>query len=188
VGADWEPVTCVQRTAQDSLDAIGNLLATDCPFNVDMMFGLPYQTVETVRADLTTLVEMGVPTITIYRLRNADRAEMGIGNRAVWNIASVREKLIRDGMFPELEITYQMRQAAVEVLLEHEYHPSPCGWWSRPGTYADGNIPQTSKNKWEQYNTMLAFGPGAYGWLTGDREEFVCGSGTGVSCLALLDR
>lgn len=162
-----------RHSADDSLRAIRNLLDTGCPFNVDMMFGLPYQTVETVRADLTTLVEMGVPTITIYRLRNADRAEMGIGNQAVWNIASVRERLIRDGMFPELETTYQMRQAAVEVLLAHGYHPSPCGWWSRPGTYPDGNIPQTSKNKWEQYNTMLAFGPGAYGWLTGDREEFV---------------
>lgn len=162
-----------RHSAEQSLEAIRNLLATGCPFNVDMMFGLPYQTPDTVRADLTALVELGVPTITIYRLRNADREEMGIGNRAVWNNPKVRDRLVQQGYFPELEATYAMRQAAVEVLLDHEYYPSPCGWWSRPGTYPGGNIPQTSKNKWENYHTMLAHGPGAYGWLTGGREVVV---------------
>ncbi|BCJ44130.1 hypothetical protein GCM10010168_09430 [Actinoplanes ianthinogenes] len=162
-----------RHTAAESLEAIRNLIATDCPFNVDMMFGLPYQTPESVRQDLTTLVELGVPTITIYRLRNADREEMGIGNRAVWNNPAVRDRLVREGYFPDLETTYLMRQAAVEVMLDHGYYPSPCGWWSRPGTYENGNIPQTSKNKWEQYNTMIAYGPGAYGWLSGNRDSFV---------------
>lgn len=162
-----------RHSAADSLAAVENLLATGCPFNVDMMFGLPYQTPASVRHDLTVLTDMGVPTITIYRLRNADREEMGIGNRAVWNNPKVRERLISEGMFPDLETTYAMRQEAVEVLLDHGYHPSPCGWWSRPGTYGNGNIPQTSKNKWEHYHTMIAYGPGAYGWLSGDSEEFV---------------
>jgi oxygen-independent coproporphyrinogen-3 oxidase len=162
-----------RHSAAHSLTAIGNLLATECPFNVDMMFGLPYQSPESVRQDLITLTGLGVPTITIYRLRNADRAEMGIGNSAIWNNPAVRERLIREGYFPDLETTYLMRQAAVEVLLDHDYRPSPCGWWSRPGTYPGGNIPQTSKNKWEHYDTMIAHGPGAYGWLTGGREEFV---------------
>jgi coproporphyrinogen III oxidase-like Fe-S oxidoreductase len=162
-----------RHSAAASLAAIENLLATGCPFNVDMMFGLPYQTPESVRRDLVTLTGLGVPTITIYRLRNADRAEMGIGNSAIWNNPAVRERLISQGYFPDLETTYLMRQNAVEVLLGSGYRPSPCGWWSRPDTYPGGNIPQTSKNKWEHYHTMLAHGPGAYGWLTGDREEFV---------------
>lgn len=162
-----------RHSSAESLDAISNLLATGCPFNVDMMFGLPYQTPQSVREDMTRLTGMGVPTITIYRLRNADREEMGIGNRAVWNNPVVRDRLIAEGRFPDLDTTYAMRQEAVEVLLDHDYYPSPCGWWSRPGTYKDGNIPQTSKNKWEQYNTMVAYGPGAYGWLSGDGDEFV---------------
>ncbi|MFI8350677.1 radical SAM protein [Streptomyces sp. NPDC085596] len=162
-----------RHSAAQSIEAIENLLATGSPFNVDMMFGLPYQTPESVRRDMTILTDLGVPTITIYRLRNADREEMGIGNRAVWNNPAVRERLISEGRFPDLDSTYAMRQEAVEVLLEKGYYPSPCGWWSRPGTYEDGNIPQTSKNKWEHYNTMIAYGPGAYGWLTGDQEEFL---------------
>jgi oxygen-independent coproporphyrinogen-3 oxidase len=160
-----------RHTAGQSLEAIRNLLATGSPFNVDMMFGLPFQTPESVRGDLTTLTDLGVPTITIYRLRNADREQMGIGNRAVWNNPTVRDRLIQSGRFPELETTYAMRQAAVEVLLTAGYYPSPCGWWSRPDTYPDGNIPQTSKDKWEHYDTMLAVGPGAYGWLTGGRAD-----------------
>lgn len=61
-----------RHTAQQSLEAIEALLNTGHPFNVDMMFGLPYQTPELVGRDLRRLVELGVPTITIYRLRNAD--------------------------------------------------------------------------------------------------------------------
>ncbi len=55
----------------------------------------------------------------------------------------------------------------MEVLLDRGYAPSPCGWWSLPNTYPEGNIPHVSKNKWERYDTMIAFGPGAYGWVSG---------------------
>ncbi|OYD06344.1 coproporphyrinogen-III oxidase family protein [Paludifilum halophilum] len=162
-----------KHDSEMSLQAIHKLLDTEKPFNVDIMFGLPYQTPETVERDLRTLCKLGVPTITIYRLRNADRQSMGIGNRAVWNIPKVRNRLEREGFFPSLNETYQMREAALRVLLEFGYHPSPCGWWSKPGTYSDGNIPQVSRNKWQRYDTMIAYGPGAYGWLTGGREEVV---------------
>jgi coproporphyrinogen III oxidase-like Fe-S oxidoreductase len=154
-----------------SLAAIDALRSTGRPFNVDLMFGLPRQTPETVERDLRTVVEREVPTITIYRLRNSDRQGMGIGNRAAWNVASVRDRLHREGAFPSLEETYAMRAAAVAVLLEHDYRPSPCGWWNAPGTYPDGNIPRVSRNKWQNYDTMVAFGPGAYGWLTGNGSE-----------------
>jgi oxygen-independent coproporphyrinogen-3 oxidase len=156
-----------------SLAAIDHLLATGRPFNVDMMFGLPYQSPETVGADLRTLVERRVPTITIYRLRNVDRQKMGIGNRAIWNIPSVRDRLHADNLFPSLQETYAMRAAALRPLLDAGYQPSPCGWWNAPGTYPDGNIPRVSRNKWQHYDTMVAFGPGAYGWLTGQSPDVI---------------
>lgn len=162
-----------RHTAAQSLEAIENLKATGMPCNVDMMFGLPYQTPESVRRDFEILTDLDIPTITIYRLRNADRQDMGIGNRAVWNNPSVRERLIQEGRFPSLNQTYDMREVAVGELLGDGYSPSPCGWWSRPETYEGGNIPRTSKDKWEHYDTMLAVGPGAYGWLTGGGEEFL---------------
>lgn len=156
-----------------SIKAIKTLLDSGDPFNVDMMFGLPYQTPGTVEEDLRTLVELGVPTITIYRLRNAERHKMGIGNISAWNVPSVRDKLYEQRLFPSLEGTYAMREAAVRILLEYGYQPSPCGWWSKPETYPHGNIPHVSANKWQRYHTMLALGPGAYGWLTGNRGEVI---------------
>lgn len=151
--------------------AIDNLLATGAPFNVDMMFGLPYQTPQTVFDDIKALVDKKVPTITIYRLRNADRQSMGIGNTAAWNVPKVKDRLVSQGLFPSLESTYEMREQAVRLLMDYGYEPSPCGWWSLPNTYPSGNIPQVSKNKWQRFDTMLAFGPGAYGWLTGNGDR-----------------
>jgi anaerobilin synthase len=98
---------------------------------------------------------------------------MGIGNRAAWNVVKVRTRLEAQGMFPTLETTYAMRQRAVEYLVDYGYRPSPCGWWSLPGTYPNGNIPQVSRNKWQRFDTMLAYGPGAYGWLTGANKEAI---------------
>ncbi|AHI66435.1 coproporphyrinogen-III oxidase family protein [Burkholderia thailandensis] len=161
------------HTPDMSRQAILNLRSTGLPFNVDMMFGLPHQTPETVSEDLRTLVELRVPTITIYRLRNADRQSMGIGNRAVWNVPKVRNRLVEQGLFPTLGATYEMRERAVEHLVRNGYQPSPCGWWSLPGTYRDGNIPRVSRNKWQRFDTMLAFGPGAYGWLAGANQSVI---------------
>jgi oxygen-independent coproporphyrinogen-3 oxidase len=161
------------HNAEQSLEAIHNLKKSGLPFNIDMMFGLPYQTVESVEKDIQTLVDLGVPTITIYRLRNADREALGLGNRSAWNYAKVLHKLQEDNMFPDIYTTYEMRSRALRVLLDAGYRPSPCGWWSKPGTYGVGNIPQVSRNKWQNHDTMIAFGPGAYGWLTGGNSDVV---------------
>ncbi|CCK26388.1 putative coproporphyrinogen III oxidase [Streptomyces davaonensis JCM 4913] len=159
--------------AEMSLRAIEKLRATGRPFNVDMMFGLPHQTPAKVADDIRRLTDLEVPTITIYRLRNADRAKMGIGNRALWNVESVRDRLREEHAFPGLDETYEMREAIVELLLDAGYHPSPCGWWNRPGIYPEGNIPRVSRNKWQRHDSMIAYGPGAYGWLTGDDDTVV---------------
>ncbi|MFD8735931.1 coproporphyrinogen-III oxidase family protein [Streptomyces sp. NPDC059618] len=159
-----------------SLQALGKLGDSGLPFNADMMFGLPHQTVQTVADDITTLIAMETPTITIYRLRNADREQMGIGNRSVWNVENVRERISNAGLWPSHHETYEMREAIVERLLDAGYHPSPCGWWNQPGTYGDGNdgnIPQVSRNKWQRFDSMIAVGPGAYGWATGQSPEVV---------------
>jgi oxygen-independent coproporphyrinogen-3 oxidase len=98
---------------------------------------------------------------------------MGIGNRALWNVESVKNRLREQQLFPSLGETYAMREAVVELLLDGGYHPSPCGWWNRPGVYPDGNIPRVSRNKWQRHDSMIAYGPGAYGWLTGDDDTVV---------------
>jgi len=154
-----------------SLRALEKLRASGRPYNVDIMFGLPHQTARSVEDDVRTLVDYGAPTITIYRLRNVERHKLGIGNQSAWNVDKVRRRLHDQGMFPSLDATYAMREVLVDVLLSKDYRPSPCGWWSAPRTYPDGNIPRVSRNKWQKYDTMVAFGPGAYGWLAGNRRD-----------------
>ena len=162
------------HTVAMSLESIRELKKTGLPFNIDYMFGLPFQTPEKVEKDMEVLLKEEVPTITIYRLRNADRQSMGIGNKSAWNNEKLRDSLEKKGLFPNLKETYKMRNKIVGKFMEKGYFPSPCGWWSKQGAYqTKGNIPQVSKNKWEQYDSMIAFGPGAYGWLTGESKEVV---------------
>jgi oxygen-independent coproporphyrinogen-3 oxidase len=161
------------HSAEMALDSIRKISALKLPFNVDYMFGLPYQSPETVAADMKILCDLEVPTITIYRLRNADRAKMGIGNRALWNVDKVRNDIQSRGLFPTTDETYSMREKIVKEFLQAGYFPSPCGWWSKPNVYPDGNIPKVSKSKWENYETMLAYGPGAYGWLSGGENRIL---------------
>ena len=160
------------HSADEARRAIDVLLHSGKPFSVDMMFGLPFQTCSSTREEIAWLARSGVPAITIYRLRNSEREKMGIGNASVWNTPRIKQNLDQRGVLPSVLETYRMRDQIVEVLLEHGYHPSPCGWWNRTNTYPEGNIPRVSKDKWEQYNTMIAHGPGAYGWLTGNETEF----------------
>jgi len=161
------------HSPEEALRSIQVLSKAGRPFSVDMMFGLPYQTPESFERDIRTLVEFGVPSISLYRLRNVEREKMGIGNASVWNSEKHKQRLTENGIFPSISMTYQMRDAATSILRTNGYHPSPCGWWNKAGTYPDGNIPRVSKDKWEKYNSMLAFGPGAYGWLSGNQPSFV---------------
>lgn len=161
------------HTRSDALKAIEVLKATKLPFSVDMMFGLPFQSLETVRKDIQCLIDKEVPAITIYRLRNSDRESMGIGNASVWNSNKYKHRLDSKNLLPDVVEVYHMRDAITQLLRENNYHPSPCGWWNKEGTYPGGNIPRVSQDKWEHYNTMLALGPGAYGWLSGGQRRAI---------------
>ena len=149
-----------------TLNAIEKLRRTGHPFNIDYIFGMPFQSVDSVLAEIQTFIELETPQITIYRLRNADRVKLGldIANRSSWNSEKTIKRFNEMAPFPSLEETYDMRAALMGLLLENNYHPSPASWWSRAGTYPDG-ITTVSRNKWQNMDTMIAFGPGAYGWL-----------------------
>lgn len=153
--------------AREALRAIELLTETGKPFSVDMMFGLPFQTPDSVESDIKILTDLKVPTISLYRLRNSEREKMGIGNASVWNVEANKVRLDNQGLLPNVVETYRMRDRITTVLRSAGYHPSPCGWWNRPDVYGAANIPTVSRDKWQNYSNMIAFGPGAYGWYTG---------------------
>jgi oxygen-independent coproporphyrinogen-3 oxidase len=148
-----------------ALDVLGS---TDLPFNVDMIYGLPKQSIRGFSDDIDELCRLKVPTITMYRLRNNDRRALSIGTTSLWNKTKDTE------LFPSLEDTYEMRAKATRILKSYGYSPGPSCWWSLPGTYKNKqNIPRVSHSKWVQFDSMLAIGPGAYGWFTGDSGKIL---------------
>ncbi|MBA3033947.1 MAG: radical SAM protein [Gammaproteobacteria bacterium] len=157
-----------------TLNAIENLRRSGHPFNIDYIFGMPYQSVDSVLTEIRTFIELASPQITIYRLRNADRVKLGldIANRSSWNSEKSIKRFNEKAPFPSLETTYAMRAALMGLLLENNYHPAPAAWWSRAGTYPDG-IAAVSRNKWQNMDTMIAFGPGAYGWIVEPNGEIL---------------
>jgi oxygen-independent coproporphyrinogen-3 oxidase len=147
------------------------LKKTKKPFNVDMIYGLPYQTPESFTSDVQDLVNMGVPTITMYRLRNNDRKQLHIGIKSAWNHGETKKKLEERGLFPTVEQTQLMREFSTKVLIDANYTPSPSCFWSAPDTYPWGNMPRSYVNKWLNYDSHIAFGPGVYGWLSYGQDK-----------------
>ncbi|MDD5758387.1 MAG: radical SAM protein [Desulfobulbaceae bacterium] len=161
------------HNAETAVKAIEQLVRTSYPVNIDYIVGLPYQTVDSVAKEVEDLVALGTHQVSIYRLRNADRVGLGldIGQRSAWNQLQTSHA-IAPGVFPTLEETYSIRGVLMRLLLERGYRPAPAAWWSREGVYANG-ICATPRNKWQNMDSMIAFGPGAYGWLTGGREDIL---------------
>jgi oxygen-independent coproporphyrinogen-3 oxidase len=160
------------HSADQALEAVSVLRNTGLPFNADMIYGQPRQTPESFSQDIATLASFSVPTITTYRLRNRDRVPLATGNTAVWQAATVRERLEKAHAFPELQDVYRMRTNAARVLLGNGYRPGPACWWSLPGYYPYG-IPRVSYNKWARYDTMISYGPGTYSWFSGGNPEII---------------
>jgi oxygen-independent coproporphyrinogen III oxidase len=61
------------QTADGALAACRLLLASGFVVNVDLIYGLPGQTRESFLFDLTTLADLGVPSLTLYSLHVTDR-------------------------------------------------------------------------------------------------------------------
>jgi len=156
-----------------TLKSIALLKKTGKPFNVDLIYGLPHQSPQSFADDVQLLVDLGVPTITMYRLRNNDRKQLHLGTRSAWNNQATKKSLEDKGLFPTLENTQNMRELATRVLIDGSYTPSPSCFWSAPNTYPWKNMPKSYVNKWLNYDTHIAYGPGVYGWLSNGKDKSI---------------
>jgi oxygen-independent coproporphyrinogen III oxidase len=62
-----------EQTAAGALAACELLLRSGLIVNIDLIYGLPGQTPESFLFDLTTLAELGVPSLTLYSLHVTER-------------------------------------------------------------------------------------------------------------------
>jgi oxygen-independent coproporphyrinogen-3 oxidase len=62
-----------RHSAEQALAACELLVGSGLIVNVDLIYGLPHQTEESMRRDLTAIAERGVPSLTLYSLRINER-------------------------------------------------------------------------------------------------------------------
>lgn len=115
--------------------------------NVDLMRGLPGQTLEGFAQDLLRVIEIGPHSIYIYRMR-LQRA---------YELPSRFLKNAQRPEFPALEDVIAMQFVADRLLREHGYHRRHTAHWSKKS-----DSTRYSVDRWQRQEVLFAFGWMAY--------------------------
>ena len=148
----------VQSFNNDSLKILGRIhdaeeagaaidMARDAGFesiNIDLMFGLPGQSVTGALDDLQRAVSYGPGHVSWYQLTIEP-------NTVFYS---------RPPALPEEDYIWQMQEAGAALLAEHGYEDYEISAWSRPRQQCLHNL-----NYW-QFGDYLGIGAGAHGKLT----------------------
>lgn len=113
-------------------------------FNIDLMFGLPGQTVEGAVSDIRRAIECGPAHISHYQLTIEPNTQF----------ASQPPKL------PDPELCWDMQESCASLLDEAGFHQYEISAWSRPGSECRHNL-----NYW-RFGDYLGIGAGAHGKIT----------------------
>ncbi len=126
--------------------------------NIDLMFGLPYQTLELWGEDLHKTTGLNPVSITTYqtRLQHKYRVEARKTNLE-------REYRDHPERFPNKDETLLMRIMANEHLKEKGYQQNLACWFVKSENYDQ----QQQVKKWSGGN-YLGFGPKAYSYIDGE--------------------
>jgi putative oxygen-independent coproporphyrinogen III oxidase len=130
------------KQAQDAVCAIKQ--AGFCNFNLDMMFGLPRQSIDDAVNDLRIALSFAPPHFSWYQLTLEPNTKFAAEppilprNEALWNIQQIGQDLLAQSGLSQYEVSA----------------------YSRPGFECQHNV-----NYW-QYGDYLGIGAGAHGKIT----------------------
>ncbi len=124
--------------------AIGAALVSFDNVNVDLMYGLPGQTLEMARADLAQAIDLGAPHLSAYQLTIEP-------NTAFFS---------RPPPLPEHDLCADMQLAAEEQLGASGFEHYETSAFARPGHRSRHNL-----NYW-QFGDYLGIGAGAHGKIS----------------------
>ena len=114
-------------------------------FNLDMMFGLPGQTMDAAKDDLLQLIEMQPTHISYYQLTIEANTLFAV---------KTPENL------PDLELQHDMFLQGQELLSAHGYQQYEVSAYAKPGKRSEHNL-----NYW-QFGDYLGIGAGAHSKIT----------------------
>lgn len=140
------------HSARQALECLKGLIASGIPkVNVDLMYGLPNQTIQRFAADLETVLSLSPTSVTIYRLR-LNRADE-------FPTSMFKRYIAKPEMFPSVEETYTMQVVGRRILVRSGYFEEPSGWFSKPG-----NRVQVYVDRWIDQKPMIGFGWHTYSY------------------------
>ena len=129
------------HSADDARRAIGQALQTFENVNIDLMYGLPGQTLAEARAEIEEAVRIGAAHVSAYQLAIEP-------NTVFWR---------KPPVLPEHDACADMQLAAEEVLGGAGYEHYETSAFARPGRRCRHNL-----NYWE-FGDYLGIGAGAHG-------------------------
>jgi putative oxygen-independent coproporphyrinogen III oxidase len=130
--------------ADEARRAVGAALASFDNVNVDIMYGLPGQTLDMARADLAQAIALGTPHVSAYQLTIEP-------NTAFFS---------RPPPLPEHDLCADMQLAAEELLGASGFEHYETSAFARPGRRSRHNL-----NYW-QFGDYLGIGAGAHGKIS----------------------
>lgn len=135
---------------QQALTAIAT--ARDAGFtniNLDLMFGLPQQSIEQALDDITTACEFKVPHISHYQLTIEENTYFHK----------------HTPVLPQTDLIWEMQTACQNLLAENGYHQYEISAYSRTGKQCSHNL-----NYWH-FGDYIGIGAGAHGKISESDKE-----------------
>ncbi|HEY5899707.1 MAG TPA: radical SAM family heme chaperone HemW [Burkholderiales bacterium] len=129
------------HSAREARGAVDAALASFSNVNLDLMYGLPGQTLDMARADLQQVLVCGAPHVSAYQLTIEP-------NTAFYS---------RPPRLPEHDACADMQLALEEMLAEHGYEHYETSAFAKPGHRCRHNL-----NYWE-FGDYVGIGAGAHG-------------------------
>jgi len=129
------------HSAAEARRGVEAALASFDNVNLDLMYGLPAQTLEMARSDIRLALDCGVPHLSAYQLTIEP-------NTAFYS---------RPPQLPEHDVSADMQLAVEEVLAGAGYEHYETSAFARPGHRCRHNV-----NYWE-FGDYLGIGAGAHG-------------------------
>lgn len=142
-----------QHTVEQAISSVKKLLAAGFEkLNVDLIYGLPGQSIQKFARDVDLIAQVRPTSVTIYRLRLRRTDELS-------NTGMLRLYRDNPGLFPQPETTYGMQVVGRKILEGYGYLERPSGWFSLPGY----NV-QVYEDRWFRQVPLVAFGWRTYSY------------------------
>jgi coproporphyrinogen III oxidase-like Fe-S oxidoreductase len=126
-----------EHSSQMCVDFVRNAQRVGFPWiSIDLMYGLLDQTLESVRRDLETVLELELAAVVCTKLHLKSYSDTRTGvtgvKPAAWQLPEYRERLVDRGhRWPTLGEQYQMREILTDGLREAGYTEHPTMYFSR---------------------------------------------------------